>query len=433
MNFSGIYSFNPYIPLAALVISWMAVVSIYFLWRKAKRRKVQSEYRFKELFASNVIGYMISEASGTIIDANDYYLALLGVKREELLQGISWKQFTPPEYLAVSEKAAADIRTKGTADPFEKEYLLRDGRRIWVLVGATIADHYTVSYILDISARKKAERELEVAKSRLETNVNERTRELLDANRELSRLIRESEVAAEKFKATHQFLDSVIENIPNMIFVKDAQELRFVRLNRAGEKLLGHSRLDLLGKNDYDFFPTAQADFFTSKDRQVLAAGMVIDIPEEPLSTEDGTRLLHTKKIPILDKAGQPLYLLGISEDITEKKAAEAQLLELAQAQAARSAAERTNERLRFLSEASAALNASLDIRSLLNSFGSVIVKQMADWCIIDFYEEDDQSVDRIVAVGAQGHVPQEVKDWWQGKEVDFEAAEGLGFVLRTG
>lgn len=120
------------------------------------------------------------------------------------------------------------------------------------------------------------------------------------------------------------FLDSIIENIPNMLFVKDAKELRFIRFNKAGEELLGYKREDMIGKNDYDFFPKEQADFFTEKDRAVLENGKLLDIPEEMIKTKyKGERILHTKKIPIFDEAGQPLYLLGISEDITEKKKAD--------------------------------------------------------------------------------------------------------------
>jgi PAS domain S-box-containing protein len=118
----------------------------------------------------------------------------------------------------------------------------------------------------------------------------------------------------------NNFLFSILENIPNMIFVKDAKNLKFVRFNRAGEKLLGQSRENLIGKNDYDFFPKPQADFFTSKDREVIARGEVQDIAEEPIQTPGGERWLHTKKIPINDENGRPLYLLGISEDITEHK-----------------------------------------------------------------------------------------------------------------
>jgi PAS domain S-box-containing protein len=120
------------------------------------------------------------------------------------------------------------------------------------------------------------------------------------------------------------FLDSIVENLPNMIFVKDADELRFVLFNRAGEELIGHPRREMIGKNDYDLFPSEEADFFTRKDREVLAGGELVEISEEPIHTkEKGTRTLHTKKIPILDDNGEPRFLLGISEDITEKKEGE--------------------------------------------------------------------------------------------------------------
>jgi len=123
---------------------------------------------------------------------------------------------------------------------------------------------------------------------------------------------------------TNLFLDSIIENIPDMVFLKDAEELRFVRINKAGEELLGYSRKKLLGKNDYDFFPKKEADFFTAKDKTALKTGESINILEEQIHTKaKGTRTLHTKKISIKDKEGNPRYLLGISEDITERKQAQ--------------------------------------------------------------------------------------------------------------
>lgn len=125
-----------------------------------------------------------------------------------------------------------------------------------------------------------------------------------------------------------QFLDSVVENIPHMIFVKDAKELKFIRFNKAGEQLLGFKREDLIGKSDIDFFPPEEAKLFIEKDRQVLMSGVLHDIPEEIVHTKNGPRILHTKKIPILDERGVPQYLLGISEDITERQALEKRLEE---------------------------------------------------------------------------------------------------------
>ena len=66
---------------------------------------------------------------------------------------------------------------------------------------------------------------------------------------------REREQAEKSMVETQAFLDSVIENIPDMIFIKDAQALRFVRLNKAGEDLIGYPLQDLIGKNDLRFFP----------------------------------------------------------------------------------------------------------------------------------------------------------------------------------
>lgn len=128
----------------------------------------------------------------------------------------------------------------------------------------------------------------------------------------------------EELRASEKFLNNIVEHIPDMIVVKDARDLRFVRLNKAGEDLLGYSRYELLGKNDHDFFPAPEADFFTGKDREVLRNNQMMEIPEETIQTRDkGERILHTKKIPIADEEGKPAYLLGISEDITEKKQAE--------------------------------------------------------------------------------------------------------------
>ncbi len=140
----------------------------------------------------------------------------------------------------------------------------------------------------------------------------------------ISEDITERKHAEEEASRTQVFLDSVVENIPTMIFVKDAQDLKFVRWSKFGQQLVGYSTEEMLGKTDYDLFPREEADYFTAKDREVLAGGTLVDFAEEPIQTRDkGVRMLRTLKVPIFDAEGKPEYLLGISEDITERKRAE--------------------------------------------------------------------------------------------------------------
>jgi PAS domain S-box-containing protein len=154
------------------------------------------------------------------------------------------------------------------------------------------------------------------------------------------------------------FLDAIIENIPHMVFVKDAEDLRYVRLNRAGEELHGIPAADFIGKNDFDFFPDDQAERFISMDREVLANRELAHVPEEPISMANkGDRILQTKKVGIYDDNGQPLYLLGISEDVTEKR-----LIETALATSLIRAEEANRIKSAFLT------SVSHELRSPLNS-----------------------------------------------------------------
>ena len=134
-------------------------------------------------------------------------------------------------------------------------------------------------------------------------------------------LLRRERENSQRVETAERFLNTVIDNIPSMIFIKDAVDLRFVRVNHTGERLLGLTNQELIGKNDHDVFPESQAAFFSRKDREVLASGIELNIPEEDIDTVAlGKRWLHTRKVPILDETGQPIYLLGISDDITESK-----------------------------------------------------------------------------------------------------------------
>lgn len=125
---------------------------------------------------------------------------------------------------------------------------------------------------------------------------------------------------------SNRFLDTVINEMPNMVFIKDAKELRFVRLNKAGETILGVSKDDFIGKSDYDIFPKELADDFTAADLKTLQSGIMVEIPFEPVETSFGIRYLHTRKVPIANELGVAEFLLGISDDITDKLKSDADL-----------------------------------------------------------------------------------------------------------
>ena len=90
----------------------------------------------------------------------------------------------------------------------------------------------------------------------------------------------------EELRESEEFLKNIVDNIPAIVFVKDAKELRYVAINKAGEELLGYSREELLGKNDRDLFPEEQATFSPRKHFPVLAG--------------EECRLLFRKKVTVI-------------------------------------------------------------------------------------------------------------------------------------
>ncbi|MBU7585197.1 MAG: PAS domain S-box protein [Nostoc sp. TH1S01] len=142
--------------------------------------------------------------------------------------------------------------------------------------------------------------------------------------------ITESRKAQEELQQTRNFLQSMINNLPVAVFVKDAKPEnlgQFKLWNHTCERLFGITAGQAIGKTDYEFFSKEQADLARKTDELAFASGIPQDIAEEPIEAPKlGRRILHTTKIPLYDKDQQPEYLLCISEDITEYKQAEKNL-----------------------------------------------------------------------------------------------------------
>lgn len=128
-------------------------------------------------------------------------------------------------------------------------------------------------------------------------------------------------------KNIQQFLKVFLDNLPYPIFVKRFRDGSFVYWNKAEEKLVGIPAEKAIDKTDYDIVPKDQAEFFRKMDEEVFKKGSILIIPEEPVYMPHlGNRILRTAKTPIYDDNNQPLFLLGISEDITEAKMNEEEL-----------------------------------------------------------------------------------------------------------
>ncbi|MEI7663861.1 MAG: PAS domain S-box protein, partial [Bacteroidota bacterium] len=245
--------------------------------------------KFNKIFDHNPSLMAISTVPDSIFtDVNATFLAKTGYHREEIIGKTSddLGLFIQPEK---QKEAAYELARTGLLRNFELQIKTRSGTIMDGLFSGEIIESQGKTYFLtvmtDITDRKQAEEEI---------------------------------------RHTNSLLDSIVKNIPNMIFLKDAENLRFVQFNRAGEEMLGIPAEEMLGRSDYDFFTNKQADRFTEIDRKVLNNKLLYDIPEEPIQTRDkGIRILHTKKVPVLNASGEPDYLLGISEDITDRKLAE--------------------------------------------------------------------------------------------------------------
>jgi diguanylate cyclase (GGDEF)-like protein/PAS domain S-box-containing protein len=168
---------------------------------------------------------------------------------------------------------------------------LKDGRTIAV-VNQPMKDGGWVATHEDITERKRAERELE---------------------------------------RTRSFLDTIIENVPSPIIVKNISDLRYLLINRAAEKYLGVDRSVMLGKTAGEVMPRSSADKIEAEDQKLIESGEVAFLSEHAVATPaNGTRIVTATRLPVKDTDGMPQYLISVINDLTERKHHEQRIEHLA-------------------------------------------------------------------------------------------------------
>ncbi|HTV51063.1 MAG TPA: response regulator [Steroidobacteraceae bacterium] len=121
-----------------------------------------SEARFARLAESGIVGIAIADVLGNVLEANDAYLKICGCTPEDVAAGrVRWADATPPELMALADKALVSLREHGAAAPWETEVIRKDGTRVPVMVAVAMLEHpLTIAIVTDLTERRAAERAL---------------------------------------------------------------------------------------------------------------------------------------------------------------------------------------------------------------------------------------------------------------------------------
>ncbi|MFZ5721096.1 MAG: PAS domain-containing protein [Pseudomonadota bacterium] len=281
--------------------------------------------------------------SGEIVHVNPAGLALVEMELDRL-RGRSWPLLWPPESRGPMQDAIG-AAAAGQVDAFRGVCLTHGGRRIWL--------ETVVSPVRDTTGQVVL---------------------LLAVSRDVSATL-ESET----------FLETLVRLLPNPILAKSARDGRYVLLNEAAEAAFGLSSAETIGRSAFELFPEKEARGFAEEDAQVIAARETRVSEEEPITTRDGVRYFTTKKFATYD-GDQPLHLVTLGEDVTERREAAIALKRaLAEAEQANRA------KSEFLA------NMSHEIRTPLN--GIVAGADMLARCRLE--PRAQELVDIIAASGA--------------------------------